>query len=721
MRWQRVAQAAIAIFVIGFIALLANTLRRERPAATQQPPPERTRPDAPLENPGGGRYRVTDPSGKEQWAIDFGTHISLPDNRQQFGGAVTVTVNRGDKKFFIKSQEAEVTPADDGGVKEAVFRGNVRVTGSGLEVKGADARYTQADGMMTIPGPVEFTKGRTTGSGVGATYDQAREVFWIRENARVNVAPDKGGGGALEATAGAIGMARTEHYIRLQGNGRIEGEGRIAQADEIVIRLTEDDERVRTLELRGNSRITGTAAAAQEMSARDIDMAYGEDGRTLRQARLVENGVLQLPATPGTAGKRIVGNIIDLSLGADGSTVTGLIATDRVQVDLPAEGDAPARRIRSAALNASGGEGGLQSATFAGGVEFRETRAARRGVAAIDRTATSQTLVAETKPGLGAIQRADFRGNVRFSEPPDFVATAQQGIYDVARDRLDLTPASGQPGPPSPSVTDGNVSVAARTIQFGLSTRELSADTNVRSTIQPQKKGKPGEGPRVPSVLSGDQPVNVTSNRLAYKGRGAAAVYSGNVTLWQGNDTSIKGDTITIDDKSGNLAAAGKVTTSFIVEDTAAKSPGARHVPTTGTADAFAYDDAKRLATYTVNAHIVGPQGDVVGEKIELFLKAGTNELERAEAYGANGQVQVKEGKRIAKGSHLTYTAADDLYLMIGTPVEIIEEKDGTCTQTLGAAVRFNRTTEQAAVDGASGKIPTRSETLKACPAGLGR
>ena len=27
--------------------------------------------------------------------------------------------------------------------------------------------------------------------------------------------------------------------------------------------------------------------------------------------------------------------------------------------------------------------------------------------------------------------------------------------------------------------------------------------------------------------------------------------------------------------------------------------------------NAFAYDDAKRLATYTVNAHIVGPQGDV--------------------------------------------------------------------------------------------------------------
>jgi lipopolysaccharide export system protein LptA len=719
MRWQRVAQAAIALFVIGFIALLATTLRKERRPPPDQTPPERSHPNDPLENPHGGTQEVTDPSGKQVWSVKFGSHVSLADGRQQLGGGVTATINRGDRQFLINSRDAEVTPATDG-VKEAIFRGDVRVTGTGLEVRGAEARYTQADGMMTMPGRVEFTKGRTTGSGVGATYDQTREIFWIQQNAVVKVAPAKDGSGALDATAAAIGMARQEHYIRLQGNGRIAGEGRIAQAEEIVIHLTDDDERVRTLELRGNSRIEGTSGGAQSMSARDIDMTYAEDGRTLRQTRLVDNAVVQLPGASGAAGKRIVGTTIDLSLGADGSTITGLVANDQVQVDLPAEADAPARRIRSTTLNASGPDTGLQSATFGGGVEFRETRPARRNVAAIDRTATSQTLIAETKPGLGAIQKADFRGNVKFTEPPDFVAEAAQGIYDLAHDRLDLVPATGLPGPPTPTVTDGNVSVAARTIQFGLTTRELSAETKVRSTIQPQKNRRPGQG-KVPSVLSGDEPVNVTSDRLAYKGRDSAAVYTGAVTLWQGNDTSIKGETITIDDKTGNLGAEGKVATSFIVEDAAAKSLEGRRVPTTGTSDTFSYDDAKRLATYTGKAHIVGPQGDVVGNKIELFMKAGSNELERAEAYGANGEVQVTEGKRIAKGLHLTYTAADDLYLMIGTPVEIVEEKDGKCTRTLGATARFNRTTDQASVAGSGNKIQMNILTLKECPAGLGR
>jgi hypothetical protein len=432
MRWQRVAQAAIAVFVIGFIVVLVTTLRRERGNRTEPPPAPREHPHDPLENPGGGTHEVSDPSGKALWSVKFGTHVALADGRQQLGDGVTATINRPNGRFVVTSREARITPSDkagDEGIKDAHFTGDVRVTGTGLEVRGAEATYTQADGMMIVPGPVEFTKGRMTGSGVGATYDQTREVFWIQEKAVVHVAADKDGSGALEATAGTIGMARQDHYVRMQRSGRISGEGRIVEADEIVIRLTEDDERLRGLELRGNSRITATTSASQSMSARDIDLTYGEDGRTLRQSRLVENAVVQLPSTAGSTGKRIAARTIDLSLAPDGSTISGLVANQSVQLDLPAEGDGPAREIRSATLNGAGSDAGLQNATFAGGVQFREIRAARRNLPAIDRTATSQTLIVDTAPGLGAIQKADFRGSVRFTDPPDFVAQAQQGIY----------------------------------------------------------------------------------------------------------------------------------------------------------------------------------------------------------------------------------------------------------------------------------------------------
>ncbi|MBA2302876.1 MAG: hypothetical protein H0W08_09600 [Acidobacteria bacterium] len=721
MRWQRPARVAIAIIVIGFIALLVTSLRRQQPTIRQAPP--QAVPGATLVNPGGGRHEVIDPSGKQRWAAAFGTQVVMADGRQRLAGDVEITINRANGPLTVKAREADIIPGEDGGLKEAVFRRDVRLTDAGgLDVTAAEATYTQADGIVKIPGRVDFSKGRMKGSGDDATYDQNREVFWIQRNARVIVAPGQNGDGGLDAAARAIGMARTEHYIQLQSEARIMGEGRVAQANEITVRLTEDDERVRMLELRGNSRMTGGAGGPQSMSARDIDMAYGEDGRTLQHAKLVENAVVQLAGAG--AGKRIAGNTIDIGLGPDGTTISSLSANDRVQVDLPPEGDGPSKTIRAATLSAAGAGGaGLQTATFGGGVDYRETRAARRNAAALDRTARSQTLIIDTQPGLGAIQRADFRGNVKFTDAPDFVADAQQGIYHLAEDRLDLMLAAGQPGP-APSVTDGKVSVAARTIQFSLTTREMTAETGVRSTIQPQKGRRAAADTKgkTPSMLNDTEPVNVTSNRLAYKGVASAAVYTGNVVLWQGADTTIKATTITIDDKTGNLTAAGDATTTFLFEETDAKTGARRRQLTNGNADSFRYDDAKRLAIYDGKARIKGLQGDVTGDKIELFLKTGANELERVEAYGANGNVQVREGKRLAKGAHLTYTAVDDRYLMVGTPVEVIEEKNGTCTLTEGATVTFDRTTENAGVQGsAAGNIPMRAETLKACPAGLGR
>ena len=120
-----------------------------------------------------------------------------------------------------------------------------------------------------------------------------------------------------------------------------------------------------------------------------MDLTYAEDGRTLKSAKLMDNASVDLPGQAGAAGRRVAGRTIDIAMGSDGNTVTGLNAAESVQVDLPADGDSPARRIRSALLAATGAEGaGLQNAVFTGNVDFHETRAATKGVAAIERTAT---------------------------------------------------------------------------------------------------------------------------------------------------------------------------------------------------------------------------------------------------------------------------------------------------------------------------------------------
>ena len=89
-----------------------------------------------------------------------------------------------------------------------------------------------------------------------------------------------------------------------------------------------------------------------------------------------------------------------------------------------------------------------------------------------------------------------------------------------------------------------------------------------------------------------------------------------------------------IDNKAGNLGATGNViTTTDAGADgrTRTEEEGARGVDRRPPKD-FKYDDAARRMTYTSDAHMSGPEGDMTAARIELFLKPSGDELDRAEA-----------------------------------------------------------------------------------------
>src|SRR5207237_544106 len=187
-----------------------------------------------------------------------------------------VTFNRNGKPFTVTSREAEIEQTGPE-FKHAHFVHDVKLTSEATEVTADEATYDKNEGMLKVPGAVAFRRARLHGTGVGATYDFNREVLWLLKDARIQVAPDEKGQGALAATSSAAGLARADHYLKLTGKGHIDGEGRVIDADEITILLTEDDQRVRVLQLRGNSRITGSGGAGgpQSMAAKDIDLTYG--------------------------------------------------------------------------------------------------------------------------------------------------------------------------------------------------------------------------------------------------------------------------------------------------------------------------------------------------------------------------------------------------------------------------------------------------------------
>jgi lipopolysaccharide transport protein LptA len=198
-----------------------------------------------------------------------------------------------------------------------------------------------------------------------------------------------------------------------------------------------------------------------------------------------------------------------------------------------------------------------------------------------------------------------------------------------------------------------------------------------------------------------DQPVNVTSKQLDYDGAAGVATYTGGARLWQ-DQTQIQGDTIVVDDRSGNLTARGHVSSVMFFDETDTKTNKKQSVQTTATADQLVYDDDKRLATYTAGptakAHMVGTQGDVTADQIQLFLKPGGGEIDRAEA---DRSVLVKENIRTVTGQHLVYTPADQTYVMTGEPVEIEEKKaPNECRVQSGNVVTFRRDVEATVMKG---------------------
>ncbi len=718
MRWQKAARLAIAIFIVVFAGVVFVAMRRSSAVA---PPAETLEIDRKpvAQTLGGADWKRVDKAGKVLFSIRSQSQKMYDDGRNVFEHATLTLPDRDGRTITITSDEAEAArPADGGDFTTAFVRGNVKLrTSDDLLVTCDNASYSDKDGMLNVPGPVTFTRGRMTGHGVGATYDRNRDVLWILAQAKIAVAPDETGTGKLDATAGTAGLARADHYIRMSQTAHVVSDARTIDADDITATLTPDDQKIQLMQLRGNSRIVGTGAGAQSMSAKDIDLTYGPDGRTLQQSKLMENSVVQLPSDSGGT-RRITARMIDMTMSPDGSAVANLNATENVVLNLPAQGQVPARTIKASALAATGqGAAGLDTATFEGPVDYREARAARGAAAAVDRRATARRLIVHTKPGLGDLQQAEFRGNVRFVDGTDTTAEAPIGVYRVEQDRLDLSPSTTDPGPP-PTVTDGELTVHARTIVMTMGTQRLHADTDVRSIIERKagtgKAAQPRAGEtKLPSLLKQDQPVTIRSNKLDYDGGASHALYSGAARLTQPGGTDLQGDSIELDDKSGNLTAKGNVHTTMMLEDTDPKTGQRTVTKTTGAADTFVYQDDKRLATYTAEgttlAHIVGPQGDVTARRIDLYLEEGGNQLQRAEA---DGDVTTIEGNRVAKGRHLTYTASDATYVMVGAPVEVVEKQSTSCKKTLTATLQFKRASDSISTVGR----PVTTTNI-ACPA----
>jgi lipopolysaccharide transport protein LptA len=696
--WQRHLRFGLGVFVVVLAATLAVSLWRPRSTVGVKPLPSKSDPAAILESTSGELVRAL--GGRQDLTVEYYERLEgYADGRMTITGGTFKILQRGGRDFLLKARTAELT-----GVSPDVdvrMKGAVTLTSSdGLTLRTEEASYVNADGMVRAPGHVQFERARMQGTAVGLTYDKARDVLALLDQVVIHNAADELGEGGADIEAGAASFARTDKYVRFERGVKIVGQTQTIEAENAVAFLTPDEKRIQMLELRGSSRVEGTAQSdggLEAMTARDIDLTYGPDGRTLRRAVLSGDGVINLASSARSPRRTLSGQFIDIGLAKDGGTLTTLNASDRVLLELFADKTTPARTIKSAVLRSSGPESaGLTNATFGGGVEFREMPVAP----ASPRVAVSSTLDVTMKNGFGSLEAARFAGGVRF-EQGQMTATAREARYGMSAGTLNLSGVDQKTGL-APHVIDERATIEARLLDILLDGRKITATESVktesRGSAEPAAghgatpAGEPGR-PRRSGMLNEAKPVYATSDSLVYDSAVSLATYKGAAQLWQG-ETTIKADTIVVDDQKGDLSATGRVVSTMVIEQVNAATKAREPVRSVATARQMVYKDTSHLVTYAGEAHLDGPQGDLAADRIELFLKAGGRELERLEGYG-NVKIRTPEG-RTATGARLTYVAAADEYTMTGTPVTY-EDESG---ETTGNSLTFSRSTDRIVVDG---------------------
>ena len=713
-RWQRRIRLLIAVFGVIFAVFVAFQFRRRAPSSDATPT-GRIAPGVILESKGCTVARFT--QSREDLSVDCARSVLYADGTSTlFGVKIGTNERNGSRTFEVTANEGRI------GQKESsmALDGDVRLAASdGLTVKTGHATYATSDETVRTPGPVEFARNRMQGTGTGMIYEKTRDALTLLDQAVVHIAADEHGAGAAEVSSGTATFARRDKIVQFERNVRIQRGGQVIESDSAVARLSPDEKRIETLDLRANARITAANAGVgglQSLSGRNMNLKYAANGEVLERAVITETAAIQLAGEQGKPGRQIAARTIEITLAPDGSTPTALTGRDNVVLTMPAEPDVAERTIKSNTLDAKGEPGrGLTHALFSGSVLYRE-----RG-AGVDRGATSAVLDVGLKPGLSSIEDARFSRNVRFEDGSMF-ALAAAARYDLEKGTLALS--GSEPGALVPHVVNEQITVDAKNVDVTLAGPIVKATGNVKSQLQPAKKpgqqaGDGGNDVKMPSMLKQDQPVFVVADALDYDGARAKGVYTGSALLFQG-DTTIKSPSIVIDDKSGDMTASGGVTTTSVLEGTAksgsqqtdkepAKDKKADRTPSTATAKDFVYTDAERRLTYTGDVHMIGPDGDMKAAKIELYLKSSGDELERLEAYDT---LTLREQNRTTTGSRMTYTTADEKYVVTGTPVTIIDQCE---RETTGKTLTFVKATDSIVIDG-NQQIRTQTKGGGKCP-----
>jgi lipopolysaccharide export system protein LptA len=336
-----------------------------------------------------------------------------------------------------------------------------------------------------------------------------------------------------------------------------------------------------------------------------------------------------------------------------------------------------------------------------------------------DRVSNSDLVDAEFFP-QGGIESITQKGNVAYSDnqPAEkrMQAWANAGRYTPADRVLVLTG--------SPRVANGGMATTANTIRINRATGEALAEGDVKSTYSELKEQPDG------ALLAASSPIHVTARSMtAHNVPAVEATYTGSARLWQDANV-IEAPSIQFDRDHRSVVAEGTSarpaqTVLVQIERPSGNEPGkkqgakvpslGRSSPITITAKRLSYVDSDRKVHYEGGVIARGADFTASSRTADAYLvsRSQTTSSQALSAPGrldrlvAQGDVTIQQTNRRAQGQTLTYTAADDKFVLTGGLPSIFDAEQGKIT---GVSLTFFRRDDRVLVEG-EGSTPVVTTT----------
>jgi len=314
-----------------------------------------------------------------------------------------------------------------------------------------------------------------------------------------------------------------------------------------------------------------------------------------------------------------------------------------------------------------------------------------------DRVSTSQRLDASFRPGSG-IESLVQQGDFTYTDG-ERKAWADRARYTLADRIISLEG--------SPRVADSTTDTTARNLRLNRETGDAHAEGDVKSTYRDLKPQATG------ALLASSSPIHVTARTMTAHRSPAIAVYTGGARLWQ-DANILEAPSIQFDRDHRSVVAEGADTQPVSTVLVQADKSGAV-TPVTITSTGLTYIDENRLARFQGRVQAQGADLTVSAAEMDVYLKGSEQRAPnqtsatpgKIDHIVARKQVVITQPGRRASGEQLTYTAAEDKFVLTGGSPSIFDAEHGKVT---GVSLTFFRSDDRVLVEG-NNSHPTVTQT----------